>query len=167
MGVYKIWPRIRTQEGCGGLGGEKNPGAVREKALLAGLPAANLPCLVIFFSITEAPLPDPTPTPPNTPNRTRERTRNRPETEPKRSQNGAKRSRNGPKSSFSGWDGRGGLSGPGVGRVVREKKITLSLLESAQTLAGIASRAAGKQGRITQQRRNLPENLSSNEFPWF
>ena len=72
--------------------------------------------LVIFFSLTEAPLPDPTPTPPNTP----KRTRNGPETDPKRSENrakrspnGAKRSRNGPKSSFSGWDGRGVCRGRG------------------------------------------------------
>ena len=71
--------------------------------------------LVIFFSLTEAPLPDSTLTPPNTP----KRTQNRPETEPnraKRSRNGAKRSRNGPKSSFSGWDGRG---------VCRGKRISL------------------------------------------
>ena len=40
------------------------------------------PSLVIFFSLTEAPLPDPTPTPPNAP----KRTRNRPETDPKRIQ---------------------------------------------------------------------------------
>ena len=66
--------------------------------------------LVIFFSLTEAPLPDPTPTPPNTP----KRTRNGPETEP----NGAKRTRtepngarNGPKSSPLGWDSRGGFVG--------------------------------------------------------
>ena len=76
--------------------------------------------VVIFFSLTEAPLPDPTPTPPNTP----KRTRNRPETEPngaKRSRNGAKRSRNGPKSSFLGWDGRGVCRGGGGG-AVREKE---------------------------------------------
>ena len=35
--------------------------------------------ITIFFSLTEAPLPDPTPTPPNTP----KRTRNGPETDPK------------------------------------------------------------------------------------
>ena len=70
--------------------------------------------LVIFFSLTGAPLPEPAPTPPNTP----KRTRNGPETEPKRSRNraersrnGAKRSRNGPKSSPLGWDGRGGFVG--------------------------------------------------------
>ena len=48
--------------------------------------------LVIFFSLTEAPLTDPTPTPPNTPETNPKRTRNRPETEP----NGAKRSRTEP-----------------------------------------------------------------------
>ena len=77
--------------------------------------------VVIFFSLTEAPLPDPNPTPPNT----LKRTRNRAETEPngaKRSRNGAKRSRNGPKSSFSGWDGRGVCRGRGGGGVVREKE---------------------------------------------
>ena len=37
---------------------------------------------VIFFSLTEAPLPDPTPTPPNT----LKRTRNGPATDPKRTQ---------------------------------------------------------------------------------
>ena len=46
------------------------------------LPEAGL---VIFFSLTEAPLPDPTPTPP----KDLKGTRNRPETEP----NGAKRTR--------------------------------------------------------------------------
>ena len=39
-----------------------------------------------------------------------------------------------------------------------------SLPESAQTLAGIAFCAAGKSGNHFQQRRNLPENLSSREF---
>ena len=43
--------------------------------------------LVIFFYLSEAPLPDPTPTPPNTP----KRTRNGPETDPKRSQTDPKR----------------------------------------------------------------------------
>ena len=50
-------------------------------------------CVVIFFSLTEAPLPDPAPTPPNTP----KRTRNGAETDPKRSQtdpNGAEMDRN-------------------------------------------------------------------------
>ena len=52
--------------------------------------------LVIFFSLTEAPLTDPTTTPPNTP----KRTRNGPGTDPKRSQtepNGAERSQTEPK----------------------------------------------------------------------
>ena len=80
---------------------------------------------MIFFSLTEAPLPDPTPSPPNTP----KRTRNRPETEPngaKQSRNGAKRSRNGPKSSFSQWDGRGGgfVGVGGWGGCKGKKKIT-------------------------------------------
>ena len=48
--------------------------------------------LVIFFSLTEAPLTDPTPTPPNTPETDPKRTRNRPETEP----NGAERSQTEP-----------------------------------------------------------------------
>ena len=75
--------------------------------------------VVIFFSLTEAPLPDPTPTPPNGP-----------ETDPKRTRNGAKRTRNGPKRSqtepkwteiklfgvgraggLSGWGGGGGCKG--------------------------------------------------------
>ena len=55
------------------------------------------PWLVIFFPLTEAPLPDPTPTPPNTPKRTRE-------TEPKRSRNGAEMDRN---QAFHGGTGRG------------------------------------------------------------
>ena len=69
---------------------------------------------VIFFSLTEAPLPDPTPTPPNTPNG--------PDTDPKHTRNGAKRSRNGPKSSLSGWDGRGVCRGRGGGGVVGKRK---------------------------------------------
>ena len=76
---------------------------------------------MIFFSLTEAPLPDPTQHPEKDP----KRTRNRAETEPngaKRSRNGAKRSRNGPKSSFSGWDGRGLCRGRVGGGVVREKE---------------------------------------------
>ena len=43
--------------------------------------------LVIFFSRTAAPLPDPTPTPPNTP----KRTRNGPETDPKQTQTDPKK----------------------------------------------------------------------------
>ena len=45
--------------------------------------------IVIFFSLTEAPLPDPTQHPETDP----KQTRNRPETDP----NGPKRTRNGPK----------------------------------------------------------------------
>ena len=52
--------------------------------------------LVIFFSLTEAPLPDPTPTPPNGP-----------EKDPK--------DPNGPKSSHLGWDGQ-------AVAIVREKE---------------------------------------------
>ena len=54
--------------------------------------------VVIFFSLTEAPLTDPTLTPPNTPETDPKRSRNRPETEP----NGAKRSRTEPKWSRNG-----------------------------------------------------------------
>ena len=92
---------------------KKHPEAFQEPILF-------LRRLVIFFSLTEALLPDPTPTPPNTP----KRTRNGPETEAnraKRSRNGAKRSRKGPKSSVSGWDGRG-VFGVGGWGVVREKE---------------------------------------------
>ena len=86
--------------------------------------AVYYPRVVIFFSLTEAPLPDPTPTPPNT----RKRTRNRPETELKRSRNGAKWSQNGAKRSFSGWDGRGVCRGRWGGGVVREKVTTQGTL---------------------------------------
>ena len=75
----------------------------------------------MFFSLTEAPLPDPTQHPETDP----KRTQNGPETEPngaKRSRNGAKRSRNGLKSSFSGWDGRGVCRGRRGWGVVREKE---------------------------------------------
>ena len=51
--------------------------------------------VVIFFSLTEAPLPDPTPTPRNT----LKRTRNGPETDPKQTRNRAKRSQTEPKRS--------------------------------------------------------------------
>ena len=71
--------------------------------------------LVIFFSLTEAPLPDPTPTPPNTPTRTR----NGPELDPKRSQTEPKRSQTEPKwteimllgVAGGGFVGVGGLRG--------------------------------------------------------
>ena len=51
--------------------------------------------LVIFFSLTEAPLPDPTPTPPNTP----KRTRNGPETDPKQTRSRPETDPNGPKGT--------------------------------------------------------------------
>ena len=68
------------------------------------------PEVVIFFSLTEAPLPDPTPTPPNTP----KQTRNGAETEPKRSQTEPKRSQTEPKWTeikLFGVGRAGGLSG--------------------------------------------------------
>ena len=77
--------------------------------------------VVIFFSLTEAPLPDPTQRRETDPKQTRNRAETEPngaETELKRS----KRSRNGPKSGFSGWDGRGFVGVGGVGGVVREKE---------------------------------------------
>ena len=59
--------------------------------------------VVIFFSLTEAPLPDPTPTPANTP----------------------KQSRNGAETEPKGVGRPGAFVGIGGG-VVREKKITIS-----------------------------------------
>ena len=89
-------------------------------------PEFAVPRLVIFFSLTKAPLPNPTPTPPNA----MKRTRNGPETDPKRSQtepNGAetepKWSQTEPKwteiklfavgraGGLSGWGGWGGCKG--------------------------------------------------------
>ena len=77
--------------------------------------------VVIFFSLIEAPLPDPT-----------QRTRNGPETDPKRSQtepNGAETDRNGAEMDRNQalwglrWDGQGVCrGGEGWGLVVREKK---------------------------------------------
>ena len=67
--------------------------------------------LVIFFSLTEAPLPDPTPTPPNTPKRTPKRT----EMEP----NGAEMDRN---QALRGGTTGGFVGVGGVGGVVGEKK---------------------------------------------
>ena len=56
-------------------------------------------------------------------------------------------------------EGRGGLEGENPGPV------PVSLPESAQTLAGIASRAARKSGKNFQQGQDLPENPpSSKEF---
>ena len=86
--------------------------------------------LVIFFSLTEAPLTDPTPTPPNTPETDPKRTRNRPETEP----NGAKRSRTEPNGAE--MDRNQALSGGTDGGVCREgggggcKGKRISLLQS-------------------------------------
>ena len=72
--------------------------------------------VVIFFSRTEAPLPDPTPTPPKTP----KRIRNGPETDPKRSQtepNGAKMDRNQAlRVGLPGMGGGGGGCKSGVWR---------------------------------------------------
>ena len=61
--------------------------------------------VVICFSLTEAPLPDPNPDPTQ-----------HPETDPKQTRNGPKRTRNGPKSSSRGFVGVGGRG------VVREKE---------------------------------------------
>ena len=80
-------------------------------------PVTTLESVVIFFSLTEAPLPDPAPTPPNTPKRTRNGPETEPngaETEPKRSQTEPKRteiepSRVGRPGGLSGWRGVGGL----------------------------------------------------------
>ena len=97
--------------------------------------------LVIFFSLTEAPLPDPIPTPPNTP----KRTRNRPKTDPKQSQtepNGAETEpnraemdrnqafRGGTGGGFVGVAGVGGCKGKrkSLGKFLKfERKLTVSL----------------------------------------
>ena len=74
---------------------------------------------VIFFSLTEAPLPDPHPDPTHGPETDPKQTQNgakRSQTDP----NGAKRSRNAPKSSPLGWDSPGGFVRLGRG-VEREK----------------------------------------------
>ena len=110
--------------------------AVSLTATTAALDLVRAPKVVIFFSLTEAPLPDPTPTPPNTP----KWTRNRPETDPKRSRNGAETEPNGAKRSQTEPKGPetepkwteiklsgvgqpgGGLSGWGGVGVVREKE---------------------------------------------
>ena len=73
----------------------------------------DTPCsVVIFFSLTEAPLPDPTQKPETDP----KRTQNRPETEPKRSRNGAETEPNGAEmdrnQAFRGGTG-GGFVGVG------------------------------------------------------
>ena len=78
--------------------------------------------LVIFFSLTEAPLPDPTPTPPNTPKRTRNGPRNGAKTEPNGAElepNIATKDRN---EAFRGGTGGGFVGVRGVEGVVREKE---------------------------------------------
>ena len=69
---------------------------------------------MIFFSLTEAPLPDSTPTPTQHPETDPKRTRNAAETEPKRSQtepNGAETDRNGAERTGWGFVGMGGGGG--------------------------------------------------------
>ena len=64
-------------------------------------------------------------------------------------------------------EGCGGLRGGSPGAFPKAGLIfqqPFSLPENAQTLAGIALRAAGKSVKNFQQRRNLPENFSSKEF---
>ena len=59
-------------------------------------------------------------------------------------------------------EGCGGLGGENPAAFPKARPIfqqLFSLPESAQTLPGIAFRAAGKSGKNFQQRRNLPENL--------
>ena len=108
---YSKRPTSRISRG-GILGPQSSLCWISSPELGEGLAAMRsvptVPWIVIFFSPTEAPLPDPTPTPPNTP----KRTRNGAEQSP----NGAKRSRNGPQSSPLGWERRGGLSAWGGGR---------------------------------------------------
>ena len=95
--------------------------------------------LVIFFSLTEAPLPDLTPTPPNTP----KRTRNGPKTDPKRSQtepNGAETEPNGAEmdrnQAFRGGTG-GGFVGVGWVGGCKEKRISLHNSVCSQFLEGL------------------------------
>ena len=91
-------------------------------SVVASLLWSSETSIVIFFSLTEAPLPNPTPTPPNLP----KRTRNGAETDPKRSQtepngaetepNGAEMDRNqafraGTGGGFVGVGGVGGCKG--------------------------------------------------------
>ena len=75
--------------------------------------------VVIFFSLTEAPLPDPTLTP-----RDPKRTRSRPETEP----NGAKQSRNGAEMDRNQafQVGRGGVVGVGGAGGCKGKRKSLT-----------------------------------------
>ena len=72
-----------------------------------------------------------------------------------------------PKDQKNSVEGCGVLVGENPAAFPQARPIfqqPFSLPESAQTLAGIAFRAAGKSGNHFQQRRNLPENLSSREF---
>ena len=82
--------------------------AAQSQFLLAGV--------VIFFSLTEAPLPDPTPTPPQPHPTDPKRTRNRPGGGAKRTRNGAETDRNqafwgGTAGVFVGMEGRGVCKG--------------------------------------------------------
>ena len=116
----------RQGQGCPSDGDRNfrkiSPGIAKRKTM--NEVSLSLTLLVIFFSLTEAPLTDPTPTPPNTRETDPKRTRN----DPKRSQtepNGAERSQTEPK-----WTeikpfrvGRtGGLTGWGGVGLVREKE---------------------------------------------
>ena len=81
----------------------KMAGATHQRRRLPRAPFSRpklLPRVVIFFSLTEAPLPDPTPTPPNTPKR--ETDPNRPKRQ--RSRNGAEIDRN--QALWGGMAGR-------------------------------------------------------------
>ena len=85
--------------------------------------------VVIFFSLTEAPLPDP----PNTP----KRTRNRPATDPKRTQKDPKRAETEPKRTeikLSGVDGRGVCWDWGGVGVVREKEIHYAMVSKTRLI---------------------------------
>ena len=143
--------------------------------------------LVIFFSLTEAPLTDPTPTPPNTPETgpetDPERTRNGPETEP----NGAERSRTEPNGAkmdrnqalSGGTDGGVCREGGGGGGGCKGKRISLLLAHSVLlrlvkscelsstspgTLQGGDPREAGKNytiplpGLTPENGEDCPEN---------
>ena len=78
---------------------------------------------MIFFSLTEAPLPEPTPTPPNGPETDPKRSQaepNGPETEP----NGAEMDRN---QALSGGTARGGCRHGGGGGGCKGKRKSLDL----------------------------------------
>ena len=111
----------RGREGvCGELGnlGAEGLNIFFRAEMSTKLKLTKVSRLVIFFSLTEAPLPDPTPTPANTP----KRTRNGPKTDPKRSQtepNGAQTEPNGAEmdrnQAFRGGTGGGFVGVGGVG----------------------------------------------------